>query len=230
MMVYYIEGDRGHLMTERSMRPQHRYAARGNAFSFHMPWKDIMAALAHLHQEDTKSMLPHPPSVVARLVRLHIFGGKVDLSQYLKEVKLRSHVVLKLMLALVERHHPVFASQGDVTKIRLRLTNAMQERYPDTEAALPEEQRQGTIPPAVLAEIVAAFRPHIPKESVIHEKNATPAEESKPISEALEGIRPHAVMEERYSEIGQDVNASRAHALANYCKLTARTGTDFVSQ
>ena len=45
MIVYYLEGDRGHLLTEQLGAQQHRWGVRGNCFSYHMPWEDIMAGL-----------------------------------------------------------------------------------------------------------------------------------------------------------------------------------------
>ena len=45
LIVYYLEGDRGHLMSEPVGAHRHRWGVRGNCFSYHMPWEDIMASL-----------------------------------------------------------------------------------------------------------------------------------------------------------------------------------------
>ena len=45
MIVYYVEGDRGHLMNEVLKENQHRAAVRGQAFSFIMPWDEIVKSL-----------------------------------------------------------------------------------------------------------------------------------------------------------------------------------------
>ena len=43
MLVYYVEGDRGHLMGEELGGQTHRWGVRGNAFVSHMPWEDVLA-------------------------------------------------------------------------------------------------------------------------------------------------------------------------------------------
>ena len=45
MIVYYVEADRGHLMNEVLKENQPRTAARGQAFTFLMPWEDIVKSL-----------------------------------------------------------------------------------------------------------------------------------------------------------------------------------------
>ena len=42
MVVYYVEGDGGHLMTEKMGQQQFRIVVRGTCVSYHMPWEDIM--------------------------------------------------------------------------------------------------------------------------------------------------------------------------------------------
>ena len=42
MVVYYVEGDGGHLLTEKVGRQQFRIVVRGTCVSYHMPWADIM--------------------------------------------------------------------------------------------------------------------------------------------------------------------------------------------
>ena len=40
MLVYYVEGDYGHLYGEEVGRQRFRTAVRGTCCSFHMPWED----------------------------------------------------------------------------------------------------------------------------------------------------------------------------------------------
>ena len=45
MIVYYVEGDRGHLLTEEVGRQRFRTIVRGSCCSYHMPWEDILEVL-----------------------------------------------------------------------------------------------------------------------------------------------------------------------------------------
>ena len=45
LMMYYVEGDKGHMLNVRQHKPQRAYACRGNVFSFHLPWEDIAKQL-----------------------------------------------------------------------------------------------------------------------------------------------------------------------------------------
>ena len=42
IMVYYLEAPYGHLMLEEMEGAQVRTTARGNLFSFELPWDDVM--------------------------------------------------------------------------------------------------------------------------------------------------------------------------------------------
>ena len=42
-MVYYLEAPYGHLMLEQMEGTQARTTARGNLFSFELPWEDVSA-------------------------------------------------------------------------------------------------------------------------------------------------------------------------------------------
>ena len=153
------------------------------------------------------------------------------MAKHLKEVKLRAHVVLKLLFALLDRGHPAFARRGRVEHIRAQLRKNMESMYPEpvSDKHLPEERREGTIPPSVLEEIERAFVAKTTK-SVIYEKNATPAEGARPLETLFDDAKPQAILEERYSDIGQDANESRAHAFAACSTLHVKTGKEFVSQ
>ena len=45
MIVYCVEGDRGHLMNEEVGQQQFRTVVRGSCCSFRMPWEDIIDCL-----------------------------------------------------------------------------------------------------------------------------------------------------------------------------------------
>ena len=67
------------------------------SFPFLMPWKDIMDSLRRVGR--TKELLvPHPLEVLSHVLRLHmeIGGDDAEVSKFVKEVKVRTHVILKL--------------------------------------------------------------------------------------------------------------------------------------
>ena len=45
MIVYYVEGDHGHTMTEHVGKASYRTAVRGHCYSFIMPWEDIVRSM-----------------------------------------------------------------------------------------------------------------------------------------------------------------------------------------
>ena len=88
--------DRGHLMKETIHAARHRIGVRGNIFSFLMPWKDILDSLQRV-TDMAELVVSHPPEILAQLVRLHMkLGGEdAEVAKFLKEIKVRKHVVLK---------------------------------------------------------------------------------------------------------------------------------------
>ena len=45
VIVYYVEGDGGHLLNEKIGQPGFRTAVRGSCQSYAMPWEEIMEDL-----------------------------------------------------------------------------------------------------------------------------------------------------------------------------------------
>ena len=64
MMVYYVEGDYGHLMEEQHGKVQDRTAFKGHCFSFVMPWEDIIRNLTAVLSKDALTEVPRPPEVL----------------------------------------------------------------------------------------------------------------------------------------------------------------------
>eukprot|EP00973_Karenia_brevis_P018601 2551073-Karenia_brevis.AAC.1 len=73
--------------------PRGRTAARGNVFSFMMPWEDILKALQRADNDSTRIALPNDGAVLAVLLRVHIIGGSMDVTKHLRDVHLRVGVV-----------------------------------------------------------------------------------------------------------------------------------------
>ena len=72
LVVYYIEGDYGHLMNEELGQPRFRTAVRGSPISFHMPWEDILKDLQKNCQDHELLEIPRPQECLKYLLRVHI--------------------------------------------------------------------------------------------------------------------------------------------------------------
>ncbi len=75
------------------------------------------------------------------------------MEQHLKEIKLRSFILIKLLNELIDRRHAPFADNSRAAAFKARVSAAVAQRYPEQEGGVPEDEQQGTIPPVILAEI-----------------------------------------------------------------------------
>ena len=78
-----------------------------------MPWKEILDSLHRVAEAD-EPVAPHPPEMLAHVVRLHMkIGGKdAEVAKFVKEIRVRTHVVLTLGKELIEGHHPAFTKKA----------------------------------------------------------------------------------------------------------------------
>ena len=70
MIVYYVEGDRGHLMNEEVGQQKYRTVVRGSCISYLMPWEDILRQLMAHGKDKSAYSLPRPQEA---LKCLHVF-------------------------------------------------------------------------------------------------------------------------------------------------------------
>ena len=109
MIVYYVEGDYGHLMTEQVGRQQYRTIVRGHCYSFIMPWEDVLDdSMRNLSDNDLAS-LPRDEECMKYLLRIHLRVAGRDFHQHLKQVHLRPFVLVLLLDYLIQQGHEVFA-------------------------------------------------------------------------------------------------------------------------
>jgi len=106
LITYQLEEPYGHLMNESMQGARGRTAARGNVFSFMMPWEDILKNLRQAQDKSVSVALPNDGSVLAVLVRVHIIGGSIDVTKHLRDVHLRVHVVISMLQELIARGFP----------------------------------------------------------------------------------------------------------------------------
>jgi hypothetical protein len=146
MIVYYVEGDEGHVMNEPAGAAKWRSKVRGACFSFVMPWKDIIKEFTFRHQQDPGLReLPRDGDILQYMFRLHLRVAGKDFSKQLTQVRLRPFVLKALLEFLVQRRHPEFLGHATVEEWR----QAVNRKYPETEGHLPLDQRQGVIPSSI---------------------------------------------------------------------------------
>ena len=105
MIVYYVEGDYGHLMNEEVQGTRQRTAVRGQAFSFLMPWEQIVKGLTQ-----RVKAIPRDPECLKYMLRLHLKVASQDFHSHLKQVHLRPQILVLLLQELIARKHEACAS------------------------------------------------------------------------------------------------------------------------
>ena len=191
LITYYVEGDKGHMLNVRQHKPQRAYACRGNVFSFHMPWEDIAKQLGAITAEETVEALPHDEQALSHMVLFSLRVGDVtDLNTWLPMARLRLHVVLQLLFALVDSGFVKLSSSRIVQQLKEKLQAQLAARYPERE----EDKGEGRIPPAVEAAIKKAMRavPGVKESGVLH-KHATPAAAPDSLQAVINELRPSSV-------------------------------------
>ena len=242
LINYYVEGDKGHLLNEKMHRGRHPVAVRGNVYSFHMPWEEIMCKMAEatgipdLDKALSKTFenLPHPPEALAQMVLFSVnIGDVAELDEWLPVARLRPHVVLKLMFFLVDSHFGHGSNLHAGLKMKATLEKQLRERYPETEAHLQEEERQGVIPPAIEEAIrrnMKQMRKDKEPQSGIFQKHATPAGASGSPNVLFEELRPDSLFADRRSEDIVKAGVPKTLALGKHYKMKVNTNNTFVDQ
>ena len=122
LMMYYVEGDKGHMLNVRQHKPQRAYACRGNVFSFHMPWEEIAEQLNAVTAEEAVEALPHDEHALSQMVLFSLRVGDVtDHNKWLPMARLRLHVVLQLLFALVDSGFVKLSSSRIVQQLKEKL-------------------------------------------------------------------------------------------------------------
>ena len=150
MLVYYVEGDRGHLINEKVGGQRWRTKVKGGACSFQMPWEDIVKDLQRNINDNALTEIPRSAECIKYMLRVHLKVGKIDFSRKLKQLHVRPFIVLQLLYYLIDQNHEVFRGKGAAIELKAKMRAAVEREYPETEAGVPESQRQGHIPESLL--------------------------------------------------------------------------------
>ena len=240
MLIYKVEGDFGHLMSEEWGAQSFRSAVRGTGYSVPMPWQDILRSLQCNIDDDTLAALPRAESTLGYVLRVSLKVEHVDIRKYLKAVHVRPFVVLLLLHYLIDQEHEVFAGKGIVTALKERMRLAVEREYPETEAETPIQDRVGHLPESLRQLIEEQQRDdmeqegscaRMPYRDILGDaKNATPGTNLVPADAMFAEIRPHTVTMDKTSKTCTDPDTQRTAAFTQYGELAVVTSTEAVKQ
>ena len=240
MLIYKVEGDFGHLMSEEWGAQSFRSAVRGTGYSVPMPWQDILRSLQCNIDDDTLAALPRAESTLGYVLRVSLKVEHVDIRKYLKAVHVRPFVVLLLLHYLIDQEHEVFAGKGIVTALKERMRLAVEREYPETEAETPIQDRVGHLPESLRQLIEEQQRDdmeqegscaRMPYRDILGDaKNATPGTNLVPADAMFAEIRLHTVTMDKTSKTCTDPDTQRTAAFTQYGELAVVTSTEAVRQ
>ena len=171
MMVYYIEGDHGHLMNEEVHKPKFRTRVQGAPISFQLPWEAILEDMQKNIDSADISHLPRSQESLKYFLRVHLNVQGIEMKSHLKHLRVRPWILLRLLSMLIDSRHEVFDGKGSAAQLKAKMYSRVHKEYPETESHVPEFERQGTIPASVL-ELINSYKST--EQSILQTKNATP--------------------------------------------------------
>ena len=101
MIVYYVEGHEGHMMSEAVGQQPWRSSVSGQCFSFVIPWTEMLREFHKRVSEDAFLSLPRDAYTLQYLFRVHLRVAGQSFSDELKHVRLRPFVLVRLHVWLV---------------------------------------------------------------------------------------------------------------------------------
>ena len=167
MIVYYVEGDGGHLMTESFGQQRARTVVRGSCYSYHMPWEDIMEQLIRHDSDRNAHVIPRPQECLKYILRLNLHVNGLDFKKHLKQVQVRPFVLVALLDFLIDQNHSCFRGKEPPERLKAQMRADVAREYPD-EDAVPSSILE------VLDSNAEADVPRAKKLKMTEDKNATP--------------------------------------------------------
>jgi hypothetical protein len=171
-----------------------------------MPWEDIINDLRRNVDDKDLLELPRSSDTIKYILRVHLKLGRIDFAKKFKQMKaskqlrVRPCIVLRLLHWLIDQNHPVFRDEGSAVRLKQQMDAAVAREYPEKEAHLAEEEREGHIPECILRMLDGAEDEQDRKEqeagtpnakrgrrleSANDEKNATPGPPVRPLEQCL---------------------------------------------
>ena len=113
MIVYYVEGNEGHVMNEITGELQWRTAVRGQCFSFVMPWGQMLREYSQRLSRDDWAQLPRGQDCLQYFFRLHL-NVAADFPKDSEQVRLRPCVLVHLLVWLWRIRPGLFTNEADI--------------------------------------------------------------------------------------------------------------------
>ena len=144
---------------------------------------------------------------------------------------MRSHVVLKLLCALVDSKYRLGPFLHNGVALKRKFGELVEKRYPSTEQHLPEHERDGVIPEAVAEAMRQAVQP-CPgdRASGVKQKHATPVAQKEDITVVLDEIRPSATFGDRVNSQIASRDVREQLALRKHYLFDVSTGKELAEQ
>ena len=240
MIVFYVEGDRGHLFDEKLNEQRWRTMVRGSCISYMMPWEDILRELRENCEDVNLCELPRKSACLKYLMRVHLNVAGTDMDKHMKALKVRPFVLIRLLEFLIDNGHEAFQGKGSPHDLKAKMRAAVAKEYAETEGHLPEEFREGRVPDSIAAALREQEEEKRKEEldgktwskrlKLFKTKNSTPGDRASCVSKCTETIRPMAMCLDRSSSSISRPADTHAGAWKGFGTLHVQTGNKWLSQ
>ncbi|CAE7035435.1 esrp2 [Symbiodinium sp. CCMP2592] len=217
ILVYYLESPYGDLVNERLSGPQSRTGSRGNLYSFEMPWESIEMQCADLSAE-----LPHAETDLGRLMHIHVVGAGRESFPSLEGATLRADVLQELIACMRAAGFAGYTAACDSAElVAERVDRLYRCKYGDA-AFVPDVILQSTV--------MTAARQANPKESLIWDKPATPAEPCTQLPKLEPTLRPLSFATEASGRGWNEAHEEYGRVLGRLGTLHVPLGSQLLDQ
>ena len=238
-MNYYVEGkpkERHHLASEELGHLDRAYATRGNVFSYILPWESILRNASAVTTDAVFESWPHPPDVVAHMVRFLFYGTTEEhCMKHLKELHVRSHVLVGLGHIYAEHLHEAVAGTRTATLVKDRAATIA--RYEENVRRFYPEERFGSEEGGLSDELTHAAEETVKRaraaaaSTCFEFKNANPENPAAASSEdVFDNLRPVSIVEDADAQHVVDHGLLVKSGMANVSDFQVRMKADMEMQ
>ena len=121
ILVYYVEGDGGHVLNEHVHDPKCRTHVRGHAITYQMPWEDILRELRSNVLDKDFMDIPRRQACLKYFLRVHLSVSGQNMEKHIKQLRVRPFVLLLLLEFLIDRRHVVFRGKGSAASLKRQM-------------------------------------------------------------------------------------------------------------
>ena len=111
-LVYYVEGDQGHLLNEDLQDQKGRTCVRGHAISYPMPWEDIVRELRDNYLDAEFQDIPRREECLNYIMKVHLNVAGQNMTKHIRQLCVRPFVLLLLLEFRIDRQRTAFRGKG----------------------------------------------------------------------------------------------------------------------